>query len=34
MKDLSTKDLIYMIMIAAVSLFYYLHASVSMGLLK
>lgn len=34
MKDLSTKDLVYMAMIAAASLFYYIQGSVSMGLLK
>lgn len=34
MKDLSTKDLIYMAIIAAVSIFYYVQGSVSLMLLK
>lgn len=34
MKDISTKDRVYMAMIVAVSLFYYLHGSVSITLLR
>lgn len=34
MKDLSTKDLIYMVLITVVSVFYYLQGSESLKLLE